>query len=105
MVAVRRPAAGRRAQLAATGADPWRGGVLLTAYAAGIGVPFVLASLGLVSAPKLASRLAAVGAQVERVAGGLLVVLGVLLATGAYRGPHVVPRPLRPSRRRPLATG
>ena len=78
------PLLGAALTLAATGADPWRGGLLLTAYAAGIGVPFILASLGLVSAPKLASRLAAVGARVERVAGGLLVVLGVLLATGTY---------------------
>ena len=61
-----------------------RGAVLLFAYALGIGVPFVLASLGLASLPRLADWLRRVGPIVERVAGGLLVVLGVLLTTGVY---------------------
>jgi cytochrome c-type biogenesis protein len=58
--------------------------VLLFAYALGIGVPFLVASLGLASSPRLAERLRRVGPRVERLAGALLVVLGVLLATGAY---------------------
>ena len=58
--------------------------MLLFAYALGIGVPFVVASLGLASSPRLAERLRRIGPRVERLAGGLLVVLGVLLATGAY---------------------
>jgi cytochrome c-type biogenesis protein len=62
-----------------------RGAVLLFAYALGIGVPFLLASLGLASSPRLAGWLRRIGPRVERVAGGLLVVLGVLLATGVYR--------------------
>ena len=69
-------------------ADPrnaLRGSVLLLAYAVGIGVPFVVASLFLASSPGLSARLARVGAGVERVAGALLVVLGVLLATDLYR--------------------
>jgi hypothetical protein len=33
----------------------------------------------------MADALRRVGPRVERVAGGLLVVLGLLLATGAYR--------------------
>ena len=40
--------------VAADRADPWRGAALLLAYALGIGVPFVLASLGLASSPGLA---------------------------------------------------
>jgi cytochrome c-type biogenesis protein len=61
-----------------------RGALLLAAYAAGIGVPFVLGALGLASSPGLAAWLRRVSAPIERVAGGLLVVLGVVLAAGWY---------------------
>ena len=61
-----------------------RGTVLLGAYALGIGVPFLLAALGLASSPALADRLRRIGPNLERVAGILLVVLGVLLATNTY---------------------
>jgi cytochrome c-type biogenesis protein len=61
-----------------------RGALLLTAYAAGIGVPFILASLGLASSPGLAAWLRRVSVRIERVAGVLLVAIGVLLATGWY---------------------
>jgi cytochrome c-type biogenesis protein len=70
--------------VAARDGEAVRGAVLLIAYAAGIGVPFVLGSLGLASSPGLAIRLRRVSAPIERVAGGLLVVLGVLLAAGWY---------------------
>jgi cytochrome c-type biogenesis protein len=58
--------------------------LLLLAYAFGIGVPFVLAALGLASFPSMAERLRRAGVIIERVAGVLLVVLGILLATGTY---------------------
>jgi len=58
--------------------------LLLVAYAAGIGVPFLLAALGLASSPALAERLRRAGPALERVAGLLLVVLGVLLFTDTY---------------------
>jgi cytochrome c-type biogenesis protein len=79
------PLLGAALTVAATSGDAGRGAVLLFAYALGIGVPFVVASLGLASSPRLAQWLRRVGPRVERLAGGLLVVLGVLLATGAYR--------------------
>ena len=47
-------------------------------------MPFLLASLGLASSPGISERLRRIGPRLERVAGGLLVVLGVLLATGTY---------------------
>jgi cytochrome c-type biogenesis protein len=78
------PLLGAALFVAARSADPARGGLLLTAYAAGIGVPFLLASLGLASSPGISEGLRRVGPRLERVAGGLLVVLGVLLATGTY---------------------
>jgi cytochrome c-type biogenesis protein len=61
-----------------------RGALLLVAYAFGIGVPFLLVALGLASFPSLAGRLRRAGPTIERVAGVLLVVLGILLVTGAY---------------------
>ena len=79
------PLLGAALTVAAGSGDAGRGAVLLFAYALGIGVPFVVASLGLASSPRLAERLRRVGPRVERVAGGLLIVLGVLLATGTYR--------------------
>ncbi|HEX4820488.1 MAG TPA: cytochrome c biogenesis protein CcdA, partial [Acidimicrobiales bacterium] len=78
------PLLGAALFIAARSADPARGALLLGAYAAGIGVPFLLASLGLASWPGLATRLQRIGPSLERVAGVLLVTLGVLLATGTY---------------------
>jgi cytochrome c-type biogenesis protein len=79
------PLLGAALTVAAGSGDAGRGAVLLFAYALGIGVPFLVASLGLASSPRLAERLRRIGPRMERVAGGLLVVLGVLLATGTYR--------------------
>ena len=70
--------------LAARSGEVGRGTLLLLAYAFGIGVPFLLAALGLASFPNLADRLRRAGAVLERVAGVLLVILGALLATGTY---------------------
>jgi cytochrome c-type biogenesis protein len=61
-----------------------KGALLLVAYAFGIGVPFMLAALGLASWPTLSERLRRAGPTIERVAGVLLVALGVLLASGLY---------------------
>jgi cytochrome c-type biogenesis protein len=79
------PLLGAALTVAAGSGDAGRGAVLLFAYALGIGVPFLVVSLGLASSPRLTERLRRVGPRVERLAGGLLVVLGVLLATGTYR--------------------
>jgi cytochrome c-type biogenesis protein len=78
------PLLGAALAVAARSGQAARGAVLLFAYALGIGVPFLLASLGLAGSPAAAERLRRIGPKVERVSGGLLVVLGVLLATGAY---------------------
>ena len=71
--------------VAAQSGQAGRGALLLLAYAFGIGVPFLVASLGLASWPGLARGLRRIGPGLERAAGVLLVVLGVLLATGTYR--------------------
>ncbi len=71
--------------VAADSGQAGRGAVLLVAYALGIGVPFILASLALASWPSLSASLRRAGRSIERVAGVLLVILGVLLATDTYR--------------------
>lgn len=70
--------------IAARSQEVGRGTILLSAYAMGIGVPFLLTALGIASSPRLASRLRRMGPGLERVAGGLLVALGLLLATNTY---------------------
>jgi len=77
------PCVGPLLAAALTG-EAGRGALLLLAYALGIGVPFLLAALGLASSPALAERLRRAGPIIERIAGVLLVILGVLLATGLY---------------------
>ena len=68
---------------AADGASAWRGAFLLICYSLGLGVPFVLVGLGL-------GRLGALDRVKRRyrwiagVSGLLLVVVGVLLATGRF---------------------
>ncbi len=78
------PLLGAALVVAATHGDPVRGGLLLGAYALGIGVPFMLASLGLASSPGFHDLLKRVANPLQRVAGVLLLVLGLLLVTGAY---------------------
>jgi cytochrome c-type biogenesis protein len=70
--------------IAARSEEVGRGTILLCAYAMGIGVPFLVAALGIASSPRLAERLQRMGPGLERVAGVSLVVLGVLLATNTY---------------------
>jgi cytochrome c-type biogenesis protein len=78
------PLLGAALTVAARSGQAGRGALLLLAYAAGIGIPFMLAALGFAAMPGLTRRLQRAGAKIERVAGVLLVVLGVLLATGLY---------------------
>ena len=71
--------------LAAARGEALRGGVLLSAYSLGLGLPFVLASLGVASFPNLMRPLARFSVVLSRVAGSVLVVLGVLLVAGVYQ--------------------
>jgi cytochrome c-type biogenesis protein len=70
--------------IAARSGGVGRGTILLCAYSLGIGVPFLVAALGLASSPGLAERLRRIGPNLERVSGVFLVVLGVLLVTNTY---------------------
>jgi cytochrome c-type biogenesis protein len=78
------PLLGAALTIAAASGQALHGTLLLVAYALGIGVPFMLASLGLASSAGARKRLQRIGPAIQRVGGGLLLVLGVLLVTGAY---------------------
>jgi len=78
------PLLGAALTVAAAAGEAARGTLLLVAYALGIGVPFVLASLGLAASPRVARALGRVAPAVERAGGVVLVVLGTLLVTGTY---------------------
>lgn len=78
------PLLGAALVVAANSSNPVRGGVLLGAYALGIGVPFLIASLGLASSPAFNDFLRRISVPLQRVSGVLLLVLGALLVTGAY---------------------
>jgi cytochrome c-type biogenesis protein len=68
--------------MAGAEATALRGGVLLFAYAAGIGVPFLLAAAFTGPFARLARRLSGTTGVVEKVMGGLLVLAGGMIATG-----------------------
>jgi cytochrome c-type biogenesis protein len=70
--------------LAATSGHALTGGVLLAAYAAGLGLPFIFVSLLLANFPVAMRPLARAGAWAGRVAGTLMIVLGLLLVLGVY---------------------
>ena len=78
------PLLGAALVVAAHSGNPARGGLLLGAYAFGIGVPFLVASLGLASSKGFNDFLRRISGPLQRVAGVLLVVLGLFLVTGAY---------------------
>ncbi len=67
--------------VAATG-NTADGAALLIAYSLGLGVPFLLAGLGLSSMVSAIGVLRRHGAWVNRIGGTILVVVGILLLTG-----------------------
>jgi len=70
--------------LAAVGAHVGTGAFLLGVYALGLGMPFVVTALLWASLPDLPRRAARLALPLARIGGGMLIVVGVLLATGAY---------------------
>ena len=76
------PVLGAIMTLAIGAADPARSGTLLGAYAAGLGVPFLLVALAVV---RFDRRMARVGAQLSRGSGALMAVVGLLMLTGIYQ--------------------
>jgi len=69
---------------AQNGATAARGAVLLAAYCAGLGIPFVLAAVGFRRALGAFAVVKRHYRWVVSIGGGLLIVMGVLLVTGEW---------------------
>jgi len=82
--AVRGPILGAILSLAGTAETVSRGVGLLVAYSAGLGLPFLLSAIALGSFLKFFKRYRPFIPTVERAAGVLLVVVGVLVITNKY---------------------
>ena len=78
------PTLGAVLSLAYSEGTAGRGAFLSVAYCVGLGVPFVLVALGARWALGATSFLRRHARAVTRVGGGLLVLVGVLLVTGAW---------------------
>lgn len=78
------PTLGAILTMAAASDSVWSGGLLLVAYAAGMAVPFVLVAVGLSRYRPLARALARHHRAFQVASGGLIVGVGVLVATNAF---------------------
>jgi len=78
------PILGAILTLAAAQASVGHGAALLTAYSAGLALPFVVTALALDRFLAWFQRFRPYLAWVERIAGGLLILLGLLLVTDRF---------------------
>lgn len=76
------PLLGTILTLAATTGNVAQGIVMLTAYSIGLGIPFVMTALLMNSAQGLLRRLRRQMHKIELFSGALLIVIGVLVASG-----------------------
>ncbi|WP_022708145.1 cytochrome c biogenesis CcdA family protein [Paracoccus zeaxanthinifaciens] len=77
------PQLGMILSLAASGGELSRGTALLAVYALGLGIPFLLAAIFINRAIGVMNRIKPWLKTIERVMGALLIVVGVMLLTGA----------------------
>ena len=78
------PQLGAILSLAASEASVTRGTFLLGVYAAGLGIPFLLAAMFITRAMGIMNRLKKHMKTIERVMGGLLLIVGVAMVSGAF---------------------
>ncbi|MGA9252857.1 MAG: cytochrome c biogenesis protein CcdA [Roseobacter sp.] len=78
------PQLGAILSLAASEASIARGTFLLGVYAAGLGIPFLLAAMFITRAMGVMNRLKKHMSMIERVMGGLLLLVGIAMVTGAF---------------------
>jgi cytochrome c-type biogenesis protein len=78
------PQLGAILSIAAGEASVARGTLLLGVYAAGLGIPFLLAAIFLTRAMDTMNRLKRHMGTIEKVMGGLLLFVGIMLVTGAF---------------------
>jgi len=70
--------------LAFTQASAGRGALLSLAYCLGLGLPFILLALAFTRMAHAVTFLRTHAQAIQRIGGGLLIVIGVLLVTGAW---------------------
>ena len=78
------PQLGAILTLAASEASVTKGTLLLGVYAAGLGIPFLLAAMFITRAMGLMNRIKPHMKLIERIMGGLLVLVGLAMVTGAF---------------------
>jgi cytochrome c-type biogenesis protein len=78
------PQLGAILSIAASEASVARGTLLLGIYAAGLGLPFLLAAMFITRAMGLMNRIKPHMKLVERIMGGLLLLVGLAMLTGAF---------------------
>lgn len=78
------PQLGAILSIAASEASIARGTLLLGVYALGLGVPFLLVAMFMSRSMAVMNRLKKHMVTIERVMGGLLVLVGTMLLTGAF---------------------
>ena len=78
------PQLGAILSLAASEASVSRGTFLLGIYAAGLGIPFLLAAMFMTRAIGVMNRIKPYMKLIERIMGLLLIVVGLALVTGAF---------------------
>jgi cytochrome c-type biogenesis protein len=78
------PQLGAILSLAASEASVTRGTLLLGVYALGLGIPFLLAAMFMTRAVGVMNRLKRHMKAIERVMGLLLLVVGIMMLTGAF---------------------
>lgn len=69
---------------AATSQDVWRGASLLLVYSLGLGLPFLLLAVGVSKAGRAFRWLRRHGRAIEIAGGGVLILMGFLMITGAW---------------------
>ncbi len=78
------PTLGAINSLAFTEASAWRGALLGFTYCLGLGIPFLLTALGAGRALQVSDFARRHAGTVMKIGGGLLVLIGILLVTGAW---------------------
>lgn len=78
------PILGSILMLAVDSAQAWRGALLLGIYSLGLGIPFLVVALTLGRVRPLLDWLNRRALVINRVAGVVLIVLGVLIASGRF---------------------
>ncbi|MEW9918798.1 cytochrome c biogenesis CcdA family protein [Marimonas sp. MJW-29] len=78
------PQLGAILSLAASEASVSKGTLLLGIYAAGLGIPFLLAAMFITRAMGMMNRIKRHMKLIERTMGGLLILVGLAMLTGAF---------------------